>query len=212
MESLPEELLLIAYYENKAGALNSSLTYGLAGAVLTELLLRKRLVREGKHLAVLDRTSTGDAVLDETLQVVAAVPRKKSAKYWVNRLPRHIRNLKSRTRARLVVKGLLAASEERVLGVFPRRRFRLASPHTALAIKDRLRVAVFDRSAAKARDLALIGLIRPSGLRIFLREERVAAGRRFSEISSSDLIAKAVAETIADLDDSDAALIAASGA
>lgn len=212
MDSLPEELLLIAYYENRTGTWNASLTYGLAGAVLTELLLKKRLVRDGKNLAVLDRTPTGDPVLDEALRVVSSVPEEKSAKYWVNQLPRRVRNLKARTRMQLVAKGLLAASEDRVLGLFSRRRFRLASPHTALAIKDRLRVAVFKRTAAKARDLALIGLIRPSGIRIFLKDERRAAGRRFSEVGSTDLIAKAVAETIADLDTSAAAMIAASGA
>src|ERR1043166_8613106 len=68
MLSLPQQLLLLACHENKANILNTSLSLGLAGAVLAELLIQNKIRMNGTRLCRRDQVGVAppairDAVL-----------------------------------------------------------------------------------------------------------------------------------------------------
>jgi len=67
--TLPEELVLLAYDDEKGHTWNSSLDTGLGGAVMLDLSLRGRVEVREKDLVVVDPAPTGEPVLDAALLV-----------------------------------------------------------------------------------------------------------------------------------------------
>ena len=215
MLSLPQQLLLLACHENKANILNTSLSLGLAGAVLAELLIQNKIRMNGTRLCRRDQVGVAppairDAVLCDGFLLLPPGDQERPAKECVHHLHRHIKGLRARLTEQLVAKGLLEATNERALGLFPYKTFRLQNPHKVLALKDELRQVLFRPFAPSPRQLALIGLIKPAGLKVFTREERAAAKQRVAEVLKHDVISKAVAQSVADMAGATAAIIAAS--
>lgn len=205
---LAEELLLLAFQEQKAGASNCLLPQGLVGAVLVELLIKNKIARKGIHLAINENEpgGTGDILLDQALSLMVPAGREESTRYWSDELNSELRHLKARLTDRLRYKGFLAGAGmtlvldktellSTVHGIWaPRvRRVTTLLPHT----KDRLRF------------MALIGLAKVSGLTILAEQERRIAPRRMRRISDAGAEAKAIAETIADLERTKGATAAA---
>ncbi|MBI3644404.1 MAG: GPP34 family phosphoprotein [Acidobacteriales bacterium] len=209
--NLPEQLLMLAFFEQKANPLNVSLGFGLIGAVLAELLIQGKIDRKGVDLVGRADAGTPDAILNEALILITASEQERSAKYWVNHLNSHLKRLRPRLLDRLVAHGHMTVADQRIMGVFPHRIHRLSDSHTALALKDEIRQVLFRPFAPSARQVALIGLMKPSGLKIFTREERGAARARISEILRSDPIST-VSEAVADVAGAAAAIIACSAA
>ena len=88
-----EEVLLLGLKdEGYTSFWNDSISYGLRGCILAELMLRGRvrcvkakLPLEEKKLEVIDTTKTGDRILDEVLEVMAtSASRAHSCGYWVD--------------------------------------------------------------------------------------------------------------------------------
>jgi Golgi phosphoprotein 3 (GPP34) len=111
MLNLPEELLLLNYYEEKPLLLRAPLSLSLVGAVLAELLIQKRIKRTGPNLRRKDSLLTGDPILDEALTVMAGSEESHTAKYWVDRLHLLLRRLQPRLAEQLASKGVLTRTE-----------------------------------------------------------------------------------------------------
>jgi golgi phosphoprotein 3 len=210
--SLPEQLLLLAFHEKKEHTLNASLGFGLAGAVLAELLLRGKLERHRSTLVRRDRTLTSDPILNEALLIMDSLQQGQTPRYWINHLYFRMRRLRQKLTEQLAAKGLLTATKGRSLGLFPYRAYRLADPHPALALKDQIRQVIFRSFAPTPRQLAIIALSQPAGLKLFTREERSAAKARIDEALARDAISRAVAEAVRDYRGTAAAVIAVSAA
>jgi len=118
--SLPEEFLLLAYDEDGTPLTDGTrLDNGLGGAILLELALARRLDIADKRVVVLDRGPIGDALCDEALMRIAdEKPRKPG--HWVTKLSKQAR---PRILEKLVAEGVLTVEEDRVLWVFPRKKY-----------------------------------------------------------------------------------------
>ena len=86
--TLPEELILMllneqtGYFHQVPGwALNCA----VVGAALAELSLLSRIDTDLDSLFLLDRTETGDPVLDPMLQEIADEPEQRNAQYWIEK-------------------------------------------------------------------------------------------------------------------------------
>src|SRR6476660_8154523 len=95
--SLPEAVLLLAIDE-RSGAVRGAgeLRYGLAGAMLHDLGLRRRLVCEGRSLTAVDRLRTGDPLLDEVLSLMRRAATARPVRSWLLRITRAIHDLQPR--------------------------------------------------------------------------------------------------------------------
>ncbi len=209
--NLPQELLLLSYQEEKALVFHTPLSVSLAGAVLAELLIQKKIGRSGPHLRYKDHTPSADPILDDALSMLALSPEERTARFWVNRLHSAIK-LRARLTEQLAAKGLLSITQHASIGPFSFKSYFLADPHPALKLKDQLRQVIFEPFKPTTREMALIGLVEPVGLKLFTREERRAAKARFGEILKRDAITDAVAGAIADAEGVAAAIVAASAA
>lgn len=85
---LAEELILLLLDE-KSGYLEQlhgwSLSCVLAGAVLADLSLERRIDTDLESLVVVDSTPTGDELLDPVLQQIVADSTTRGAQYWVEK-------------------------------------------------------------------------------------------------------------------------------
>jgi hypothetical protein len=189
--SLPEELLLLALHDEKGSvipAAASVLNGALIGAVLMELGLAGRLQEHDDGALVADPTPTGNAIMDEALQIIADADHPRMPSYWVGRLSGRMPRLKDRLLEQLVDRGVLERRERRILWVFPSRSFPLADAAAEQQVRDRVRAVILDGRPADQRTAALIGLVRACNLidEIFAPHERSQAHRRVSELTSEE--------------------------
>ncbi|WP_299036415.1 GPP34 family phosphoprotein [uncultured Pseudokineococcus sp.] len=189
--TLPEELLLLVYDDEKGSTWSTTLDVGLGGAVQVDLSLRGRVdVRDG-DLVVLDATPTGEPVLDAALAEVAAGARPKPPKRWLTALGKDAR---AASLERLVERGVLRREEGRVLGLFPRTRYPEADGGPEARVRQRLHDAVVVGTTPDARTAALASLVRALRLRgeVFRGEDRRATDRRLEELSEGEWAGAAV--------------------
>ena len=103
--SLPEELILMLLNE-ETGYFHQvhgwELNCAVVGAVLAELSLLERIDTDMESLLLVDRTETGDPILDSILKEIAGEPSQHNAQYWVERLAVHAESIIDSTLDRLV--------------------------------------------------------------------------------------------------------------
>ena len=201
MITLPEQLLLLALHDEKGTILSTAATsirYGLSGAVLMELALRKKVEIHNKKIVLVDDSYTGDNVLDEAIALIKNLGKDKNAEYWVNKLSSKIK-IQEVMLKRLVDKGILKAEEHKILWIFDSPHYPMKDSGEESEIRERIRRVVLHKDIAETRMLVLIGLVNACRItnEIFSKEERKDAKKRIKEIIENDLIAEAVADTVA---------------
>ncbi|MHB1405166.1 MAG: GOLPH3/VPS74 family protein [Desulfitobacteriaceae bacterium] len=199
--SLPEELLLLALNEEKgtfSWVASSKLPYVLAGSLLMELILRKRLAVEPKRLEVLDRTPTGLPLLDEILKSIDSSKKVRPADVWVGKIGRRIKPMKVELLEELVDKGILHSEEHLVFGIFPTTRYPLRDDRPKKTIISNVRSLILRREAPDPRQMMLIALVYTIGLThvLFDKEERRDARKRVGEIAKPLPITQAINKAI----------------
>lgn len=199
--SLPEEILLLALNDEK-GTFNWTVSYKLpyllAGALIMELMLRKRLALEPKRLEVLDRTLTGLPLLDEILQSIDSSKKVRAGDYWVSKLGRRIKPMKLVLLEELVDKGIIHSEEHRVLGIFPTIRYPMRDDRPRKGLISDIRTLVLRGETPDPRQTMQIVLVYTSGLTpmLFDKEERRDARKRMAEIAKPLPVTQAIHKAI----------------
>lgn len=196
MLSLAEQLLLAAIQEQKAGALNAPLAYGLTGAVLIDLLIRNKIVRLENRLAIYQTGLTNDNILNEALSLMTSAQRAENTCYWLCRLSSGLRHLKARLADRLRYKGFLTCDG---IEVVPDKTELLSTVHGLWAPRLKRSTALLAQTNEHPRLIALQGLAKLSGLALLAEEEQWIASGRMKALQSEPLT-RAVAEMIADME------------
>jgi hypothetical protein len=213
--TLAELLLLIAYDDagNRIGR-SQAVDLGLAGAVLADLAIAGRVDVADRKVRVVDPTPTGHPVLDDALAGLAAERRLRRPSDQVRVLSRGLRD---KVLERLVGDGVLRLEQDRVLWVFPRRRYPSTTGLEPVAETDargRLRLAVDGAGPVDPRTAALCGLVKAVRLEkaVFPDRSRREVRRRLTAIADSDWASEAVRKAIAEVEAAVAASIAATTA
>jgi Golgi phosphoprotein 3 len=198
-----EEVLLLALRNDK-GTVAGGVMYQQAagGAILAELILEGRLktVTEGRstYAVVLDRTPTGDGILDECLRRVSEASRRARLQTWVQRFA-GVKQLKHRVAASLVEKGVLREEEDTVLLLFTRRIYPELDPAHERRIVERLERAVYsDTATVDPATTVLVALAHHAGLlKANLDRKRLKTRKaRITAITAGDAIGKATKQAI----------------
>ncbi|MFI6299805.1 GPP34 family phosphoprotein [Nonomuraea sp. NPDC050790] len=154
---LYQDLFVVCHQENGKPLIHrSSISLGLAGAVLIDLALygRVRLVG-GRAVAVTDRTPTGDPVVDAYAAAFLRSQTNLDAVTWAKTVAA---DSYDRARRQLVRIGLLVEVTGRRLGMLPYRRYRADMASIVRASTD-VRSAVSGWREMDARGAALCGLV-----------------------------------------------------
>jgi Golgi phosphoprotein 3 len=199
---LHEELMLLALRE-ETGTMRSSdrLTFPLAAAIVSELLLQKRIeidpVKKKKMLVnLIDSTLFGDPILDEAIQKIKEAKRRASLKNWVMKLAR-IKKLKRRIAVQLCRRGIVREDEDTILMIFKRKIYPEVNPQPEQLLVARLRDAIFgDSENIDPRDAIIIALAHRSGLlrQKFDKKDLKDRKKRIKKIAEGCLTAQAAKE------------------
>lgn len=202
--TLAEQLLLLATDDEKGAVVlagSAAIDYGLAGALLMELHLQKRLVWREKTLALSDRTATGAALVDEAMRLVADAKKDRDAKHWVSAFQRKIPKLKARVFDALVEKGVLRKEEKKFLWVFPYKRYPENDPQPERRVRDMLLDLLEGRITPTERLLALLSLVRACDLivEVFGKGNKREKKKRIDAFLADDRVGKAVSAVVAEV-------------
>lgn len=201
MLTLAEELALLAFDARTGkvvGAAAGRLEYGLAGAVLMELLIEGRLTARDGRLEVSDASRTGEPVLDHVLARVRETRRLRDLRGWVDRLATP--ELRELVVDRLVDRGVLSRESGRVLWVFASSRYPERDPAPEQRVRRRVRRAVLEERHPGVHLAALVSLVEACGLvgEIFSQEELRRARPRLERIASGEFVGGVVSGAFAD--------------
>lgn len=198
---LHEEILLLALHDEKGTiAMDSNYTYAVAGALIAELIVRRRIeVVSGKKrfVQVVSPTPVGEPLLDEALARIAGAKRRAVISTWVSRLA-GTRKQRDRIAEGLRRRGILRFEEREVLLVFSRKTWPVVDPEPERRIVERLRSAIFDGQTPDARTTVLLSLTDRAGIlsRVFDRKALKERKRRIAELVADESIGADVKQAI----------------
>jgi len=197
--SLSEELLLLAYHDEKGRPLMSAyskLGFCFIGALLMELVLLKRLKIGPKTLEIIKRDPTGQAPLDAFLKQIGDSEHIKSTDFWIKHLKNGIKPVIKEQLKKLVDKGILNQEERTELWFFTSEYFPSRDDRPKREIIRHLQTVILRGETPDPRTEMLISLVWVCGLTsyVFDPEERKDARIRIKEIGKLNLMALAIAK------------------
>jgi len=209
MLTIAEELLLLALDDEKGNIVFSaanSLGYGLAGAILSELTLEERITLEGKKVVITNDAPLEDKVLNRIASQIKDSAKSRSPRSWIERLNKT--ELRKELLQRLVEKGILQEKEEKVLGIFTRRRYPESQGAPEHSIRTRIQECLDGSREPDARTTMLLGLIKACNLvgEIVPKKEKRVVEKQIEQMMKNNPYSKAVKASV---DAMQAAIIAA---
>ncbi|UPY38837.1 GPP34 family phosphoprotein [Sediminicoccus sp. KRV36] len=202
MLSLPEEIVLLTLDDETGRAIGRqglATSIALAGAVLMELALAGRVDTDRNRLELLDRSPTGDAVLDAGLALLTDARDSRGA---LMLLAREEAGLRPAVLSALLSRGLLRQVDGRVLLVFPERRyFKPEDRPEPREVRARLIRSVERDDIPEPREALLLGLARATALLPLLLPLELLAARqeRIALLARLEALNRSVSETVGDL-------------
>jgi len=200
---LHEEVLLLAL-RDKEGTIASGTMYqyAIGGAILSELLLRKRIkVDESNKKKLVDlvsATPVGEPLMDECLGKIAKAKRRAALKTWVSRFAT-VKKLKQRLAEQLCERRILKANKGEVLLIFTRKIYPEVNPLPEKRIIERLRKAIFTETRdVDPRTAVLVSLANSTSLLkvIFDKKKIKSRKKRIESIVNGEMTGKAAKEAI----------------
>jgi hypothetical protein len=199
---LCEEIMLLALRNERGTVTTGFLDYAIAGAVLAELLLDRRITvdKTRKKLVDLHNTHpTGDPIIDECMAIMKTGKRRVSLSAWVSRLA-GIKKLRYKVARQLCNRRILRADEDKVLYIFTRKIYPEIDPVPEEKIVERLRAAMFSTNdQLEPRTVVLISLANGADLlsETFGRKEVKSRKKRIEQIINGEMTGQATKEVIA---------------
>jgi hypothetical protein len=188
---LPEKLFLLSiddYKGTAAKGIYGPVYYGLAGALLADLIFRCRLTLQEERLVIAENTLTGNDLLDETMRLIHNSNKVHKPSYWLNTLAS--KKLPKRIADQLVKYNILFMEEKQYLWVMPYTGTAKRNASVKYWLKQHLRAVVLAGEKPAPEDVILLSLIKTCTLLnlLFTREERKWALVRIEELGSEDLM------------------------
>ena len=200
---LHEEITLLALQEEKGTfALEAKYLYAIGAAILAELLLSNLIsVEEMKKKLVnpISTTPIGAPVIDECLEKITSAKRRASLRDWVLRFAR-MTDFKHRVASQLCSRGILQATEDKVLFIFKRKLYSQINPQPRKNLVERLRLAIFtDTGDVEPRTVILVSLMNSAGLleMVFNKKDLKDRETRIEQIINGEATGPAAKEAIA---------------
>jgi len=200
---LHEEIMLLALRDERGTIASGTMyQYAIGAAVLSELLLNKRIaVEESKKKKLVNLISSqplGEPLIDQCLEKISNAKRRASLQTWVSWFA-GVKNLKHRVAQQLCDRGILRATEDTIFLLFSRKIYPELNPVPERRLIERLRQAIFtDSGDVDPRTVVLVSLANSTGLLKVVFDKKELKGRkaRIKEIIDGEITGKAAKEAI----------------
>lgn len=203
--TLCDELMLLMLHE-ETGYFHQvpgwHLNCAMAGAALAGLSLRARIDTDMESLILLDKTPTGNPVLDLALSQIANEPNQHSAQYWIEQLAPRAEMMIDLTLDRLVQIDILEHHDGDfwTLAHAGRHNEYLSDEDVQTPVqhvKARVDRLVFGSDVPGPRDVIIIALANVCDVLRFIFDFDESTEQRVQLICQMDLIGRAIAEAVA---------------
>ncbi|MDA7902375.1 GPP34 family phosphoprotein [Mariniblastus sp.] len=192
--SLYQETLLLAIRDDKGTFSSGYFLYAIAGTIISELLLLQRIVAGSDKyqiVGVVDRSTTGDEILDEALSLIYASSKPRKMQHWVVKIA-NLPKLKHRIAQPLCDLGILRHDEKTVLWIFSQQRYPEIDGTYEDNIRRRMADVMFNEDAKPDdRTAVLIAVASHAGLlkANFSPEELRQYKKRIQQLSQGEILA-----------------------
>ena len=178
-----------------------SLEYALAGAVLMDLAMEGRIDTDPERLFVINSLPLGDDLLDPTLERIVQSAEVLAPIDWITKTASHANDIRERSLARLVERGILEREDDRFLWVFRARRYPVIDNKTFREVKLRIMSVLFSDDIPETRDIVLISLADTCGIfrGIFSSKELENATKRIDQVGKMELVGREVSKAVLDI-------------
>ena len=175
-----------------------SLEYALAGAVLMDLAVEGRIDTDPGRLFVVDPAALDDDLLDPTLARIARSTEARDARHWIENTAAFAGDIRERSLARLVERGILRREDERFLWVFQTRRYPVIDDQPVREAKLRIMDVLFSDDIPDTRDIVIISLCDACGMFGSLLSDRQLRGAalRIGQVRKMELIGREVSKAV----------------
>jgi len=197
-----EEILLLAL-DDETGKLHAvpegSLRLAIAGGLIMELAFAGIVDTDDKHLDVLSRQTTGDALLDD---VLAQIPEEKplSIQRALNAVAEDGDAWRRRLIEELKDRGILKQEEHRLFFVLTERRYPIVDDQEEREVLSRIREVVLDHDAIPdPRDVVIVSLVNACDLGgvVFSEDELQQHRERIAQLARMDFVGQALSQAVA---------------
>ncbi len=197
MLTFAEEILLLILDDEKGTIeypYSDEMKYVMAGAVLMDLAVHDKIDNDLDKLIVVDKTPTGEELLDTYLDMIPEDGEIHDANYWVAGLAKHGTAIKEKALEMLVEKGILKVLNEKILWVFGTRRYPMIDETEEREVRERVVHLLNSDDIPDPRDVILVCLIDTFKLfpGIVGEEQAKALASRITQIRKLDLIGQVV--------------------
>jgi hypothetical protein len=191
---LHHEIMLLALCDEKGTFQSCCYVHAVAGAMLTELVLMKRISIGSDKLhmvSLLSDKPVGDELLDELLDKIASSKKPRGLSEWIGQAVA-IKNLAHRVAKQLCDKRILRNHEQKTLWIFTHQIYPEIKPKYEREIKNRMSKLMFGQTTQHdERTTALVSLAKHTGLLCsnFDKQRLKDHKQRIDKVASGDLFA-----------------------
>lgn len=203
---LSEELFVLALNEKGiiAPFKREYLKYGIAAAILQELLILKKLQLDDESVDILDCEPFGDKLLDTAFEILDQSEKKKKVQHWVSKLGSKYGKFKKVLLDDLIDKGVLKTKDESggreaKPGLFHRQRYKVWDDIPLQYLRKRLYDMLVHGLEPDPKSLRLIGLIHACKLTRMVfshREDHEKVMLRIDTLTTGDIFKKSIRNII----------------
>ncbi|MCY0935383.1 GOLPH3/VPS74 family protein [Streptomyces sp. H34-S4] len=200
--TLAEEITLLSL-DDESGAVKQrqSVGWAVAGALLIELVLAKRVRVSGKYLELVDSPPIGEELLDGRAESIRTWMRGRSKRRVSDWLTKDQAKAIGAAVERLSERGVVVEERRKALGMFPVRRFPEADGTVERELRERLAAAVLKGAEPDERTASLIAVIHAAGLHglAFPGAPRKEIKARTAELADGQWAAESIRSAIRDM-------------
>ncbi|MEA2105676.1 MAG: GPP34 family phosphoprotein [Bacteroidota bacterium] len=203
--NLIEKYIIIALDAKKGKFVIDSLSlhYGIAGAILLELSEMNKIKIEKKRLILIDDKFTNNEVINASIKIIKKSKRKRTAKYWVNKIGNSATRYKKQILKDLSGKNVLNIHQKSYFfGLFNFYSYPFIDRTYKDDIVDHLLEIVLDDKKADLESLLLLSLLNSSKLSRTLfsnKKDYKVANKRIKELTKDIEISDAVQKTLKEI-------------
>ena len=203
--TLVEKFILLTRHPEKSRLLvaGTQLWYGIAGALLMEMSLQKRIEIEDGKVVLKNDKKISDPMISEIVEMMRQSGKNRKIRYWTDRIYRKANRYKKEIIGGMERKGLLSIERKRFLFI----------PYTLTFLRDRrtrdklirhLRKAVLYPSTVEVtqEDVVLLGLVEATKMYKVMasnKDELKKLKKELKEVIKDSPIAGVVDKTIKDV-------------
>jgi len=193
MQTLGEDVLLLAIGQDGTIAARDTMSFALAGSELMRLAALRRVDIVKGRIVVVDPTPTRDFLLDAAFASMRASKRPPRVKNWIIRQDRKVTQ---DYLEKLAASGALRYEPHRTLGVFRSDRWFIVDSARVRRLEAQLDTIAFSSGPLDFSQAAFGGLVYAAGLAsvLYPKHKNRPARKRLEWLAGCDEIAWAVVE------------------